>query len=48
MQTYWWQRLATSIVHAGYRVVVDYEVCDDHEHGTQYYTGRSKTSYVPA
>ena len=47
MKRYWWQRIETSIVHSRYRVVVDYEVCDDYEHGTQNYTGRSEMSYIP-
>ena len=48
MKDYWWQRFATEIVHAGSRVVVDYEVCYDPKLCAQYYTGRSKMSYVPA
>lgn len=47
----WWQRMTTSIVHCGYRVVVDYEVeVIWHRRGDciQRYTGRSKMSYVPA
>lgn len=48
MKCYWWQRMTTDIVHMGQRVVIDFEVCDDHEWNTQYYTGRSEMKYVPA
>ncbi|MBU2036679.1 hypothetical protein KJ866_00500 [Patescibacteria group bacterium] len=48
MKTYWWQRFYASAVHVGYRVVVDYEICNDQKRDVQYYTGRSKMDYVPA
>jgi hypothetical protein len=48
MKSYWWQQMRTSIVHAGYRVVNEYEVEDDYESGTQHYTGACRQVYIPA
>ncbi len=50
MRTFWWQRMETDIIHGGYRVVVDYEVCDDYSQGNprQYFTGRLEMKYVSA
>jgi hypothetical protein len=48
MVIYSWQRMTTDIVHGRYRVVVDYEICNDYEYGIRYYTGGSVMSYISA
>ena len=45
---YFWQRINTGIVHAGHRVVAEYEVETDLKAGTQRYTGRVRMFYVSA
>jgi hypothetical protein len=41
---YWWQRFETSIIHCDhYRVIIEYQVLNDYDAGTQSYTGISRT-----
>jgi hypothetical protein len=45
MKTYTWLKIRTSSYHAGYRLVYEFEVENNHTTNTQRYTGESRISY---